>query len=93
MTLRDYRCNTCAEIFEEDVPMGTKPLVTCPICSSGDVKRFMIEISATVQAWWNAGASSDVGDIRQRYKSPVRSKFRDRAGRRYREKERIHGND
>lgn len=92
MTLRDYRCDTCAEIFEKNVPMGAKPLVTCPVCGSGDVKRFMIEISATVQKWWNAAASSDAGDIRKRFKGPVRSSFRDENGHRNHKKEKVHGN-
>lgn len=87
MPFYDYMCEMCDEIWEEDLPMGFRGLVTCPICKSGHSKRLVLSAPATVLNWWNARASSDTDGITKRYRPRVDSKMTTKRDRRRRGKQ------
>ena len=69
MTIYDYRCNDCSEVFDEKHPMDFKGVVICPICLSGDTHKLVV--MPAVKLDWK--------DTRTRLRNPA-----DQLARRYR---------
>lgn len=74
MPYYDYICEMCTETFEMKLPLAYKGPVTCPVCGTGETKRILLEVPATVLNWWNSAASSDTSGITQRFRGGVKNK-------------------
>jgi putative FmdB family regulatory protein len=77
MIVYDYRCEECAEIFEQDFKSRDDyrktVAVTCPTCGSGLTRR--IVSAPAVSIWWkNAAAAPDAWSMRPRFHPATRSK-------------------
>jgi putative FmdB family regulatory protein len=70
----DFRCASCAEIFEVHYRRDKRPgYVICPICGSGETQK-LIAAPAIGIRWRNAAASSSAADMVPKYLKPTRNR-------------------
>ena len=92
MPLYDYRCEVCAEVWEENLPMKFRGFVTCPVCQTGRTQRIHLQAPATVMNWWDASSSMDASGIRERFRPRAdNKKSKVKTVRRHRKKEMAYG--
>lgn len=82
MFIEDYRCETCAEIWEQTFDSREQAkketvLVTCPVCGSGRTCKIMS--APALKIWWkDARSSVDSWQMRPSFRKGVRNKALDR---------------